>query len=402
MKKRIISLLLAVCMVFGMSAVAFAEEEPALRFDENGEFTILHLADCQDGYPADTRMLAYIDAVLKMYEPDIVILGGDNTVGEEETKREAIEELVSVFVENETYFTLVFGNHDYQQGVTDDEALVMYQEAGGEYCLAYDDVLELSGTATHNLPVYGSDSNEIKFNLWMFDSGDYEPMLDENGNIVYDENGNMRDIGYQCVQEDQIDWYIEKSNELKAETGDLVPSLAFQHIVVGDVYDALFAESAVDLGILTPKYNGKIYSFLPKTDNFTGFLLEFPCPGVYNHGQFDAMVEQGDVAGIFSGHDHVNSYETELDGIRIINTPGATYNSYAKDYLRGSRLITVKEDDPANFTSEIITVNDMVLADDDFANEIGVSAFEAYINIWFADIMLALGKMTGIFAKILL
>ena len=389
-------------MVFGMSAVAFAEEEPALRFDENGEFTILHLADCQDGYPADTRMLAYIDAVLKMYEPDIVILGGDNTVGEEETKREAIEELVSVFVENETYFTLVFGNHDYQQGVTDDEALVMYQEAGGEYCLAYDDVLELSGTATHNLPVYGSDSNEIKFNLWMFDSGDYEPMLDENGNIVYDENGNMRDIGYQCVQEDQIDWYIEKSNELKAETGDLVPSLAFQHIVVGDVYDALFAESAVDLGVLTPKYNGKIYSFLPKTDNFTGFLLEFPCPGVYNHGQFDAMVEQGDVAGIFSGHDHINSYETELDGIRIINTPGATYNAYAKDYLRGSRLITVKEDDPANFTSEIITVNDMVLADDDFANEIGVSAFEAYINIWFADIMLALGKMTGIFAKILL
>ena len=98
MKKRIISLLLAVCMVFGMSAVAFAEEEPTLRFDENGEFTILHLADCQDGYPADTRMLAYIDAVLKMYEPDIVILGGDNTVGEEETKREAIEELVSVFV----------------------------------------------------------------------------------------------------------------------------------------------------------------------------------------------------------------------------------------------------------------------------------------------------------------
>lgn len=402
MKKRIISLLLAVCIVFGMSAVAFAEEEPALRFDENGEFTILHLADCQDGYPADTRMLAYIDAVLKMYEPDIVILGGDNTVGEGETKREAIEEIVSIFVENETYFTLVFGNHDYQQGVTDDEALVMYQEAGGEYCLAYDDVPELSGTATHNLPVYGSDSNEIKFNLWMFDSGDYEPMLDENGNIVYDENGNMRDIGYQCVQEDQIDWYIEKSNELKAETGDLVPSLAFQHIVVGDVYDALFAESAVDLGVLTPKYNGKIYSFLPKTDNFTGFLLEFPCPGVYNHGQFDAMVEQGDVAGIFSGHDHVNSYETELDGIRIINTPGATYNSYAKDYLRGSRLITVKEDDPANFTSEIITVNDMVIADDEFAAEIGVSAFEAYINIWFADIMLALGKMTGIFAKILL
>lgn len=402
MKKRIISLVLAVCVLFGMATVAFAENEPTLKFDENGEFKILHLADCQDGYPADTRMLAYIDAVIKEYQPDIVILGGDNTVGEEETKKEAINEIVSIFVENETYFTLVFGNHDYQQGVSDDEALKMYQECGGQYCLAYDEVPELSGTATHNLPVYSADGSKIKFNLWMFDSGDYEPMLDENGNYVYDENGNLRDIGYECVDEDQIEWYINRSNELKAETGALVPSLAFQHIVVGDVYDALFPESPVELGVLTPKYNGKVYSFFPKTDNFTGFLLEFPCPGVYNKGQFDAMVKQGDVAGIFSGHDHINSYETELDGIKIINTPGATYNSYAKEYLRGSRLITVKEDDPANFTSEVITVNDMVLINDDYAAEIGVSRIEAYINIYFAEIVLALGRMTGIFAKILL
>lgn len=402
MKKRILSLVLAVCMLFGMATVAFAENEPVLKFDENGEFKILHLADCQDGYHADPRMLAYIDAVIKEYQPDIVILGGDNTVGEEATKRDAINEIVSIFVENETYFTLVFGNHDYQQGVSDDEALVMYQECGGKYCLAYDEVPELSGTATHNLPVYSSDGSKIKFNLWMFDSGDYEPMVDENGDYVYDENGNLRDIGYECVDEDQIEWYINRSNELKAETGALVPSLAFQHIVVGDVYDALFPESPVDLGALTPKYNGKIYSFFPKTDNFTGFLLEFPCPGVYNKGQFDAMVEQGDVAGIFSGHDHINSYETELDGIKIINTPAATYNSYAKEYLRGSRLITVKEDDPYNFTSEVITVNDMVLLNDDYAEEIGVSRFVAYVNIYFAEVMLALGKMTGIFAKILL
>lgn len=402
MKKRILSLVLAVCMIFGMATVAFAENEPVLKFDENGEFKILHLADCQDGYHADPRMLAYIDAVIKEYQPDIVILGGDNTVGEEATKKDAINEIVSIFVENETYFTLVFGNHDYQQGVSDDEALKMYQECGGQYCLAYDEVPELSGTATHNLPVYSADGSKIKFNLWMFDSGDYEPMVDENGEYVYDENGNLRDIGYECVDEDQIEWYINRSNELKAETGALVPSLAFQHIVVGDVYDALFAESPVDLGVLTPKYNGKIYSFLPKTDNFTGFLLEFPCPGVYNKGQFDAMVKQGDVAGIFSGHDHINSYETELDGIKIINTPGATYNSYAKEYLRGSRLITVKEDDPANFTSEVITVNDMVLINDDYAAEIGVSRIEAYINIYFAEFVLALGRMTGIFAKILL
>ena len=60
----------------------------------------------------------------KTYKPDIVILGGDNCVGKEIEGEEnqdpavnierSIEQLVSVFVENKTYFTFVFGNHDHQ------------------------------------------------------------------------------------------------------------------------------------------------------------------------------------------------------------------------------------------------------------------------------------------------
>lgn len=156
MKKRILAALLAVCLVFGSGVMAFAEGEtadPILKFDENGEFKILHLCDCQDGYHADQRMIDYINYVLDEYDPDIVILGGDNTVGEEATKELAVAELVKPFVENKTYFTLVFGNHDYQQGYTNDELFAMYKKYGGEYCLAYDAVPELHGTATHNLQI---------------------------------------------------------------------------------------------------------------------------------------------------------------------------------------------------------------------------------------------------------
>lgn len=391
--KRFVSIVLVLMLAFGacFSMSASADDGAVLKFDKNGEFDIMHICDCQDGHPADQKMLKFIDAALKEYQPDIVVLGGDNTVGPKDSKKLAIEELCNVFVENKTYFTLVFGNHDREQGVENDELLPLYQFYGKGYCLAYDEVPDLHGTATHNLPVMSADGSKVKFNLWMFDSGSH--YIDEEGN----------DLGiYDCVREDQIKWYQDKSAALEAQAGAKVPSLAFQHIVVGEVYEALFHESAVDLGVLTPKANGKIYSFFPKTENIQeGFLFEFPCPSEKNHGQFDAMVAQKDVLAIFSGHDHLNSYITELDGVKIINTPGATYNSYGNDIVRGCRMITVKENDPWNFETELVTISQFALDHSDFAEDAEIDTFTAGLMLFLGDVLLALNEATKIFSTVI-
>ncbi len=395
--KRFVSIVLALVLAFSACAIsASAYDLVPLKFDKNGEFKIMHLCDCQDDFPADTKMIKFIDTVLKEYQPDIVVLGGDNTVGPnnmtEEMKRNAVEELCNVFVANEQYFTLVFGNHDREQGFENDVLLPMYQLYGKGYCLAYDEVPALHGTATHNLPVMSSDGTKIKFNLWMFDSGSH--YIDDEGN----------DLGfYDCVRKDQIKWYQEESAKLEALAGGKVPSLAFQHIVVGEVFDALFHESLVDLGVLTPKTNnGKIYSFFPRTENIQeGFLFEFPCPSEKNEGQFEAMVAQKDVLAIFSGHDHINSYTTELDGIKIINTPGATYGSYGNEITRGMRMITVKENDPWNFETEVVTVSQFALDNEDFAEDAGIDTFTAGLMLALGDILLALNELTKGFSSIM-
>lgn len=391
MKNRVLSLLLAACILLSTAfAITASADSPVLRFNENGEFTILHLTDMQDRYPANEKMMKYVDTMLKTYKPDLVVLGGDNTVGPTEIKEDAVKELTALFVENETYFTFVFGNHDHEfmgsdEADTQEEAklylLSLFKKYSGKYCLTYDAVPALHGVGTHNLPILASDSAKIKFNLWLFDSGSYA--LDENG----------KRLGYDCVQEDQIEWYQATSNRLDTLAGEKVNSLAFQHIVVGDVYDNLFYEAPFDMGELGRNFNGKHYSFLPKTENFTGHLLEFPCPGYYNCGQFDAMVKQGNVLAVFSGHDHVNSYETLKDGVWIINTPGATLNSYGDDLVRGSRIITIKESDTSTFESEVITMNDLAIADSDFAQSTGTSQFSARI-------LTALGKFAQVLSKI--
>lgn len=391
--KKFISVLLVLCLVFGASlALTASAQSPVLRFNGDGEFTIMHLTDTQDVYPANETMLEYIDIMLKTYKPDLVVLGGDNTVGAAETKEEAVCELVSVFVENKTYFTLVFGNHDHQyvSGIDLDleaqeqvkgELLSMYQKYGKGYCLAYDHVPSLHGVGTHYLPILASDFSGIKFNLWMFDSG----------SVAADENGNR--VGYDCVREDQIEWYKKESKAINALAGEKVNSLAFQHIVVGEVYDCLFYESSFDMGELGGSYNGKHYSFLPKTDNFTGYLLEFPCPGYYNCGQFEAMVNEGNVLAVFSGHDHVNSYETEKDGVKIINTPGATLHSYGDDLVRGARIITINEKDTSTFESEVVTMLDLATENDSFAESADVNQFGA-------QVLIALGEFAQLLSKV--
>lgn len=399
MTKRALSVILSLILILGVTVCAFAEKEPVLSFGDDGEFKIMHLCDCQDGYPASDIMLKYIDLALKKEKPDLVILGGDNTVcgfSEEELaglneqekkdmitglKKDAISELVSVFIENDTYFTLVFGNHDHQQGLENDELLALYQECGGSYCLAYDAVPELTGSGTHNLPVYGSDG-KIKFNLYMLDSGD----------SAYDENG--KDMGYDSVHEDQVAWYKGVRDSLKAQTGKYVPSMAFQHIIVCEIYDKLFFEDPL-LGIR--EFNGTKYSFLPKTNNFTGHLLELPCPGYYNYGEFEAMSDEGDMLAMFFGHDHTNSFETEIDGVKLINTPSPTHHSYSSELNSGCRIITINENDTSTFETRLLTENEIAIENPEFAELSGRSSFAARFFTFADSLLLFLSKLSGLF-----
>lgn len=385
MKKRIFSVILALCLVLGSILPAFAVDTNVLKFDENGEFKILHLCDCQDGFPAQESMMTYINYILKACDPDLVILGGDNTVAMKETKEQAIAELVKPLVDNEVYFTLVFGNHDHEQGVDNETNLKYYQKYGGKYCLAYDAVPELHGTANHNLPVYASDnSGKIKFNIWLLDSGSY----------VTDEEGNR--LGYDSVNPDQIEWYKETYAALKEKNGADIPSMEFQHMVVAEIYEAMFPSVPFELSPITERYNNKNYPIIcPDTSVFKGHLFEPPSPGYYNHGLFDAMVETGDVLATFSGHDHINSYEVEYQGIKIINTPGSAFRAYGNEFVRGSRLITINEESPEDFTSEVITVNELALSDSEYAEAADISQAKALMWVVLEKILLLLKNISA-------
>lgn len=362
--KKVISIVLSIVIVLSHSIMTFAGVQggnDVLKFDENGEFKIFNICDIQDDYPIHQTTVAFIKDMIKLHNPDLVVLGGDNSTAPKEVKADAIKELCDIFVDCETYFTFVFGNHDDEQGVSREELFEMYKLYGGKYCLAYDAVPELTGVGTHNLTVKSSDGSKIAYNLYMFDSNTY----------TYDDEGNR--LGYDCVHADQIEWYKNTAAALKAQNGgETVKAMAFQHIIVQDIYEMMFYKSPCAIGKATLNFDGQSYTYLPYVHNIKdGFLLEAPCPGYYNYGQFDAFVETGDVVATFSGHDHLNSFTVEKDGVDIVNTPGCTFGSYGDPATRGIRMLTINEADTSVYESEMLTISEYVLGDGEYLTEFG-------------------------------
>ena len=357
--KKVLSIFLAVViLVSGVGFVfASAKGNDTLKFDENGQFKILVLADIQSGFPVGEALKAYITEAIDASNPNLVIFLGDNIMGADDGTVESYwkgyDEVFPILESKGVPFTFVFGNHDDEAAptVTKEEMLKKYQSYDG--CLAYDADPSLHGCATHNLPILSSDGKKVAYNLWMFDSGDY----------VFYENGKRR--GYDCVRADQIAWYKAESAKLKAANGgEVVPSLAFEHIIPQEPMQKVMFSLPFQLGKLTKNFtDGTSATYLPNYFAFKGILSEAPCPSPDNEGQWDAFVETGDVKACFFGHDHVNNFSVDVDGVTAVSVPGTTFKSYSSTTDQGSMVITLDEKDLSTYSTKILYTSDLAVKD---------------------------------------
>lgn len=344
--KKVLAIVMAVLMVsFILPVFASAEADTTLQFGEDGKFQIMMFADSQDDEELEETTTQLMREALAAYKPDLVIYMGDNSVAPGEKQADAIAAIVAPCVEAEVPFTLVFGNHDQEQGVSNDDLLKEYQKYPG--CLAYDAIPELYGCGNHNLTILSSDGAKVAFNLWLVDSG---TSTEEAG-------------GYDYVREDQIQWYKDTAAELAAANGgEVVPAMSFQHIIVPEVYDAL-GMMKIPVGIGEWTFDGQAYLPIPNFGSYTGYVFEPPCPSHINGGQMDAWLETGDVMATFYGHDHVNDFTTSYKGIDITTVPTVGCNSYSNDINRGVGLITLDENDLTTYEYEALRMYDFALAE---------------------------------------
>lgn len=373
----ILSVVMFCCVCIPMSSALTPAEEAKLQFNEDGIFKIMNISDIQDGKKLMSITEDFMKAAIEAENPDLIILTGDNIAGNtlKESKTEtAIRAVMDVLDPYGIPVAIVFGNHDQESGMSKEDQMAIYNQYSCS--ISYDDGEALWGCGTYNIPVYSSvDETKIAFNCWLFDSGSN------------DENGD-----YDHVKQDQLDWYKAKSAELKeANGGKAVPSIAFQHIIVPEIFDALKeVDSSADGAIA--KYS-KFY-VLPETAAEGSVMGEAPCPSGVNGGEFDAFLECGDVLAVVSGHDHTNSFVVPYKGVDIINTPTAGCRSYGENDSRGVRMFVINESDPAAYETTIITYPEIF--EDDFLAKLSYKFFGFFSEIqsFFYTLW---GKISGMF-----
>lgn len=345
--RKLISILLAVSLVFSFCLIANAENADGLRFGSDGKFTVLQISDPQDDHNPAYDMVNLIKISIEQTNPDLIVFTGDivedSRAGDigiddeslregvevdgdyEQTLKNVTEACKAIFAEAESRgipFAVCQGNNDYGSGVTNEDWMKIYNSY--KHSLTVDESNDSEGRIDFNLEIKGKDG-KTALNIWMSDT--------RSGGVT----------------EEQLAWYKAESAALKAANGGKpVPSILFQHIPVDDMGNLFEECNFWDEGASVGD-DGKCYRL--KQEIASGYHAGAMIPGSTSE-QFKAWKECGDVMGAYFGHWHTEGYTGTWDGVEL----GFTYGcEFAKPGPYGVRVFTFDENNIENYDSVLYT-----------------------------------------------
>lgn len=327
--------------LFNTSAsTAYAESKEAikLKFQPNGKFKIVQFNDTQDDENIDRRTIELMEKVLDTEKPDFVVVNGDVITGGTDTPtetRQAINNVAQPMEKRGIKWAITYGNHDEdstpKSGLDEEDMLQIYMAY--KHNVNKPSEKGITGTGNMNLLIQNSKGNDIAFNVWLLDSGRYAPETiagqDFKGYPTWD-----------WVRGNQVNWYYETSKKLENQFGRKIPSLMFMHIPLWEHRFMWF--SSVDDRSAAAHERAVI------KHNIVGERNEDECPGPFNSGMFSAILDRGDVKGVFCGHDHINTYHGNYYGVLLGYAGNTGFGTYGlsgaeRNRLRGARVFNLDE-----------------------------------------------------------
>lgn len=297
--------LLLTAAVFLMAASSALAQN--LKFGADGKFKIAQITDVHyNGSKESKAALKVLDDVLSQDRPDLIVLTGDIIWG-----RPAKENLLAVLNCVSKYgipFVYEFGNHDWEQGLSNRE---LYDIARGVKNNILPD-LKGSKELDYVLKLKDREGKADAAALYCLDSHAYP------AGFPADKSHGT----YAWLTFDQVDWYRQQSKALKeANGGKTLPALAFFHIALPEFNQAVANENATLIGT----------------------RREQACGPEFNSGMFTAMMEGGDVMGVFVGHDHDNDYAVMWHNILLAYGRYSGGNTVYNHMKPGARYIVLEE-----------------------------------------------------------
>ncbi len=364
--KKIISLLLVVSMMAsffamtGFVASASLQNQQVTDFgihfdDTTRKLKVLQLPDIQtsvSGGSITERTRETIRLLMQRYNPDVILLTGDQTQGGSSSTKSQWESAInrvyntfSPYMKSTCKVIAMPGNHEYDFGSLNHQW--EYQMDRYAYFVDWDNnfsTIDLDGApGAGNVTVSASSTNKaVALNFAIFNSkGD-----DDEG---YLRPGGDNETAYQQI----VNWYTNMNNTLagsqysyKAQkTGAAsayVPTFAAQHVILQEIYTtgAIIAGDASNGVPAIEKYSslnqGKAYLRLDPDNNPGGAMNEAPCPSTLGAGStaalYNALLTPGNLLGMTFGHDHNNYFDVVDDnGFHFYMGGALTQENYNDD-----------------------------------------------------------------------
>lgn len=360
--KKILSLILVLCMFVCLIPSAFAGYDPdtnKLYFNDDGKFTVFVINDVQDDEIVEPETIKLLEASLAEVKPDLVILNGDQlsdiefNLGTSGYKK-TIRTICDIIEKAEIPFLFTYGNHD------NDKALVfpISQQAkvynSYKYCAAANNGPD---SGTYNNIIYGSkDGDDMAMNIYMMNTG------------AWDLEGWLSGVTL-CQQS----WYKNtRDNLAKANGGKVVPSVVFQHIPVKETYNVL---KEVNPKLHPEAIRGNFFGTAYKAyvldeaklvkpadhDSQDAVFASAICsehPFKYT-GQFASWLEKNDVFAAFFAHDHKNNFVSKEQGIVLAYNRGFGFSTEGDGVKRGGRVLVFDKNNVQNFDFYNVTFADL-------------------------------------------
>lgn len=272
----------------------------------NQKFKILQFTDLHYGENIlkDTLSVKQQELLLDWEKPNLVVLSGDSVSGNPNKDfEESWKMLTGPMKKRNIPWAYTNGNHDVEGKLNGSQIVELDRKYGG---LTLHGPLGTTGASNYVLPVLSSDEKTLAANVFFFDSM---------------RKGCHGNEGYGCVHLDTIQWYRQKSTEIRQRFGKIIPAVSFLHIPFFEF---------IDVWNLKDCYGRK---------------EEKVCCSYRNSGLFTAMVEQKDIKSVFCGHDHKNDYHGYLNDILLGYGRKTGYGGYAPNpsMQRGARVIEIDE-----------------------------------------------------------
>ena len=291
--------------------------------------THLVTVDWENPVVRDT-FVATVDELVNASKPDLLTMSGDIAFAEWTGSYKYFGDLMNKY---DVPWTVAWGNHDHQAG---EEQLCIYEKQFLHYSNFFYEPNREFGVGSNVIAI--DNGERIVHGLVMIDS------FDPASPTVPDDDPEK---GKKILCPELIAWYENGINMLKElgcnETTVITHVPLYEYKLAIDAalkneydrHDISFEDS------FDEKYWNDGYK-----DSFGVFHEECVCYSDLSVGLFDSMKRLGSTKNVLVGHDHINNYSINYEGIRL--TYGMASSSHGLKKTVGGTLLTVDDEGKVN------------------------------------------------------